>query len=202
MAWKKTDFLVWNNPIYRIYNWIQGPFCRCGGPLKGYLWQDTFHKNGTFSKAKKQHQAGWGEGDDGEDRLGQFFRLKDRVGLGVCGGMEMFHMEKWRMEKRHGKHIGHGKDMQKYETHIETRHEENRWKHGKRLRSEQTCSFFFRFLHKLLSKVFWKMVSNPWILGDFTPHLAFFSISEDSFLEETHLPKNEISGSNNFHVWG
>lgn len=32
-------------------------------------------------EAKKQHQAGWGEGDDGEERLGQFFRLKDRVGL-------------------------------------------------------------------------------------------------------------------------
>ena len=32
-------------------------------------------------EAKKQHQTGWGEGDDGEERLGQFFRLKDRVGL-------------------------------------------------------------------------------------------------------------------------
>ena len=27
---------------------------------------------------KKQHQAGWGEGDEGEERLGQFYRLKAR----------------------------------------------------------------------------------------------------------------------------
>ena len=56
-----------------------------GGPLKVSF--DRIPSIKKFSKAKKQHQAGWGEGDDGEDRLGQFFRLKDRVGLGVCGGL-------------------------------------------------------------------------------------------------------------------
>eukprot|EP00435_Cladocopium_sp_Y103_P032877 s2677_g8.t1 len=39
--------------------------------------------------AKKQHQAGWGEGDDGEERLGQFFRLKEI--LREFQGEHLFH---------------------------------------------------------------------------------------------------------------
>lgn len=30
----------------------------------------------SLAEVKKQHQAGWGEGDKGEERLGQFYRLK------------------------------------------------------------------------------------------------------------------------------
>lgn len=148
MAWKKTDFLVWNNPIYRIYNWIRGPFCRCGGPKKRLRLTGFLPQKWHFSKAKKQHQAGWGEGDDGEDRLGQFFRLKDwRVN--TPSGLVWEFAEAWRrvVPYTHGEKTWKTHWTWKRHGEIWNAHRDNTWRkhiktYGKRLRSEQACFFF------------------------------------------------------------
>ena len=54
---------------------LEGPIFG-GKALDSAIFVSSMGSSGF--QAKKQHQAGWGEGDDGEERLGQFFRLKDR----------------------------------------------------------------------------------------------------------------------------
>ena len=89
------------------------------------IFNVTFHKRlgeQKKSKAKKQHQAGWGEGDDGEDRLGQFFRLKDgdfaRTQMRSLPYGKVTHGENtWKTWTTHGKHMENTSRQHMEKTH-------------------------------------------------------------------------------------
>ena len=150
------------------------------------------------SKAKKQHQAGWGEGDDGEDRLGQFFRLKDgdfaRTQMRFLPYGKVTHGENtWKTWTTHGKHM----------ENTSRKHMENIWKTTE-IRAMLNLFFFFSILAAASpANCYGKCsaIHEFWVKK--TPHLAFFfSISQDSFVEEKKTPKHEMSGLKNFHVLG